>query len=54
MVKAAGDAASTVVPLSRAVIQSEQGVADAFFRAGLIPVQVKISDFVAAQFAAGT
>ncbi len=50
MVKAATDAASTAVPITPAVISSEQHVSDAFTSAGLIPVHVNFNDYVNTSF----
>ena len=47
MRKAAADSVATVVPLTPAIIASEQQVADAFTTAGLIPAHLTIADFVA-------
>jgi len=50
MLKAASDDASNAVPITAAVISSEQQVSDAFTSAGLIPVHVNFSDFVDTSF----
>lgn len=50
MQTAAKDAASRPVPVSSAVIASEQQVADAFSAARLIPGQVKMSAFAVSSF----
>jgi sulfonate transport system substrate-binding protein len=50
MVKAATDAASNAVPITPAVIGSEQNVSDAFTTAGLIPVHVNFRDYVDTSF----
>jgi sulfonate transport system substrate-binding protein len=50
MVKAATDAASNAVPITPAVISSEQHVSDAFTSAGLIPVHVNFHDYVYTTF----
>jgi sulfonate transport system substrate-binding protein len=50
MVKAAGDDASLAVPITPAVVSSEQQVSDAFTKAGLIPVHVNFSDYVDTSF----
>jgi sulfonate transport system substrate-binding protein len=50
MQKAADDDASLAVPITPAVVSSEQQVSDAFTRAGLIPVHVNFSDFVNTEF----
>lgn len=47
---AAGDNASTAVPVDETVIASEQSVADAFATAGLIPTPVKFADFAVTTF----
>jgi sulfonate transport system substrate-binding protein len=46
MTQAATDAASTAVPITPAVISSEQQVSDAFTKAGLIPLHVNFSDYI--------
>ena len=48
--KAAGDAAARAVPITPAVIGSEQDVSDAFTKAGLIPVHVTFGDYVVTSF----
>lgn len=50
MTQAAGDSASLAVPITPAVIASEQQVADAFTAAGLIPVHVNFADYVDTAF----
>jgi sulfonate transport system substrate-binding protein len=50
MLKAASDDASDAVPITAAVIGSEQQVSDAFTSAGLIPVHVNFSDYVDTSF----
>ena len=50
MQKAANDDYSTAVPITPAVITSEQQVSDAFTTAGLIPVKVNFSDFIDTAF----
>jgi sulfonate transport system substrate-binding protein len=50
MTQAAGDSASLAVPITPAVVASEQQVADAFTAAGLIPVHVNFSQFVDTSF----
>lgn len=50
MVKAAGDATSLAVPITPAVITSEQQVSDAFTKAGLIPGHVNFGDYVVTSF----
>jgi sulfonate transport system substrate-binding protein len=50
MNQAASDSYSTVVPITPAVVASEQQVADAFTKAGLIPVHVDFSQFVDTSF----
>ena len=50
MQKAASDDASDAVPITPAVISSEQQVSDAFTSAGLIPVHVNFSDYVDTSF----
>ena len=50
MTKAADDDSSVTVPITPAVISSEQQVSDAFTQAGLIPVKVDFSDFVDTEF----
>ncbi len=50
MQKAASDDASNAVPITAAVISSEQQVSDAFTSAGLIPVHVNFSDYVDTSF----
>jgi sulfonate transport system substrate-binding protein len=50
MTQAAGDSASLAVPVTPAVIASEQHVADAFTAAGLIPVHVDFTKFVDTSF----
>lgn len=50
MQQAATDDYATAVPLSPAVISSEQQVSDAFTKAGLIPVHVDFAKFVATGF----
>ena len=50
MVKAARDDSSLAVPITPAVITSEQQVSDAFTKAGLIPVHVDFSDYVVTSF----
>ena len=46
MSKAAADDYSTAVPITTAVIASEQQVSNAFTAAGLIPGQVNFSNFI--------
>jgi len=46
MTRAASDDYSLAVPITPAVVASEQQVADAFTAAGLIPVHVNFSQFV--------
>ena len=48
--QAASDDYSTAVPITPAVVASEQQVADAFTKAGLIPVHVDFSQFVDTSF----
>ena len=50
MVKAASDDASLAVPITPAVITSEQQVSDAFTKAGLIPAHVDFNQFVVTSF----
>jgi len=50
MVKAASDDSSLAVPITPAVIASEQQVSDAFTKAGLIPVRVDFNDYVVTSF----
>jgi sulfonate transport system substrate-binding protein len=50
MKQAASDDYSTAVPITPAVVASEQQVADAFTKAGLIPVHVDFSQFVDTSF----
>ena len=50
MVKAASDDSSLAVPITPAVISSEQQVSDAFTKAGLIPVHVNFNDYVVTLF----
>ena len=50
MQKAATDDAATAVPVTPAVISSEQQVSDAFTTAGLIPGKVNFSQFVNTEF----
>jgi sulfonate transport system substrate-binding protein len=50
MVKAASDDSSLAVPITPAVITSEQQVSDAFTKAGLIPVHVDFNDYVVTSF----
>jgi sulfonate transport system substrate-binding protein len=50
MVNASKDDGSLAVPITPAVISSEQQVADTFTAAGLIPGHIKFSDFVVTTF----
>jgi sulfonate transport system substrate-binding protein len=50
MTKAASDDAALAVPLTPAVITSEQQVSDAFTKAGLIPVHVDFNQYVVTSF----
>ena len=50
MLKAANDDASSAVPITPAVISSEQQVSDAFTSAGLIPVHVNFRDYTDTSF----
>jgi sulfonate transport system substrate-binding protein len=50
MLKAASDDASNAVPITAAVIGSEQQVSDAFTSAGLIPVHVNFNNYVDTSF----
>jgi sulfonate transport system substrate-binding protein len=50
MTQAASDSASLAVPITPTVVASEQQVADAFTKAGLIPVHVDFSQFVDTSF----
>jgi sulfonate transport system substrate-binding protein len=50
MVKAASDDSSLAVPITPAVITSEQQVSDAFTKAGLIPVHVNFSQYAVTSF----
>ena len=50
MVKAARDSAADAVPITPAVIASEQQVSDAFTKAGLIPVHVDFGQYVVTAF----
>ena len=50
MVKAATDSAANAVPITPAVISSEQNVSDAFTSAGLIPGHVNFHDYVNTSF----
>jgi sulfonate transport system substrate-binding protein len=50
MVKAASDDSSLAVPITPAVITSEQQVSDAFTKAGLIPVHVDFSQYAVTSF----
>jgi hypothetical protein len=50
MQKAASDDSSLAVPITPAVISSEQQVSNAFTTAGLIPVQVNFSNYIDTQF----
>jgi sulfonate transport system substrate-binding protein len=50
MLKAANDDASNAVPITLAVVRSEQHVSDAFTSAGLISVHVNFHDYVDTSF----
>ena len=50
MVKAANDSAADAVPITPAVIASEQQVSDAFTKAGLISVHVNFNQYVVTSF----
>ena len=50
MLKAANDDASNAVPITPAVVRSEQQVSDAFTSAGLIPAHVNFHDYVDTSF----
>jgi sulfonate transport system substrate-binding protein len=50
MQKAAADSAALAVPITPAVVASEQQVADAFTASGLIPVHVNFADYVDMSF----
>jgi sulfonate transport system substrate-binding protein len=50
MVKAVGDSVAHAVPITPAIIASEQQVSDAFTKAGLIPVHVDFSQYVVTSF----
>jgi sulfonate transport system substrate-binding protein len=50
MTRAAADDTSLAVPITPAVVTSEQQVSDAFTASGLIPVHVNFSQFVDASF----
>jgi sulfonate transport system substrate-binding protein len=50
MTKAANDDYSLAVPITPAVVASEQQVANAFTASGLIPVHLSFSDFVDTSF----
>jgi sulfonate transport system substrate-binding protein len=50
MLRAATDSAALAVPVTPAVVASEQSVSDAFTKAGLIPAHVNFSDFVVTSF----
>ncbi len=50
MLQAAKDSATTPVPITPAVVSSEQSISDAFTSAGLIPVHVNFADYSVATF----
>jgi sulfonate transport system substrate-binding protein len=50
MQTAAKDAQSTPIPITPAVVASEQHIADAYQTAGLIPGKVDFSNFVVTTF----
>jgi sulfonate transport system substrate-binding protein len=50
MTKATSDDSSVAVPITPAVISSEQQVSDAFTTAGLIPDHVNFNDYIDTQF----
>jgi hypothetical protein len=50
MTRAAADDTAPVVPITRAVINSEQQIANAFFAAGLIPGHVDFANFSDTRF----
>jgi sulfonate transport system substrate-binding protein len=50
MQRAAADDYATAVPITPAVVASEQQVSDAFTKAGLIPVKLNFPDFVSTEF----
>jgi hypothetical protein len=50
MQQAAKDAAAAAVPITPAVVNSEQSVSNAFTSAGLIPGHVNFSQFVDTSF----
>ncbi|HEY2689010.1 MAG TPA: ABC transporter substrate-binding protein [Streptosporangiaceae bacterium] len=50
MLQAAKDSATTPVPITPAVVSSEQSISDAFTAAGLIPVHVNFANYSVATF----
>ena len=42
--------ATTPVPVTSAIVSSEQNLVDQFFAAGLIPTKVDISNYITTQF----
>lgn len=50
MLTAAKDAASAPIPITRPVVASEQKLADAFYKAGLVPAKVDFSDYTVTTF----
>ena len=50
MLQAARDSVTTPVPITPAVVSSEQSISDAFTAAGLIPVHVNFADYSVATF----
>ncbi len=50
MLQAAKDSVTTPVPITPAVVRSEQSISDAFTAAGLIPVHVNFADYSVTSF----
>jgi sulfonate transport system substrate-binding protein len=50
MLQAAKDSVTTPVPITPAVVSSEQSISDAFTAAGLIPVHVNFADYSVTSF----
>ena len=50
MVQAAKDDTTKPVAITPAVVSSEQGLVTAFYKAGLIPTSVKMSDYIASTY----
>jgi sulfonate transport system substrate-binding protein len=50
MLQAAKDSVTTPVPITSAVVSSEQSISDAFTAAGLIPVHVNFADYSVTSF----